>query len=290
MRAISVQNLNKTFKNTQALKNVSISIDQGEMVALIGASGSGKSTLIRHISGLIEGDRTSGDISVLSKKIQKAGKLDRNVRDVRAEIGVIFQQFNLVNRLSVLTNVLMGLLGQIPSWRGTFGFFTKEEKLLAMRALQRVGIDRFASNRASDLSGGQQQRAAIARAITQGAEVILADEPIASLDPASSRKVMNTLEKVNKEDGVTVLVTLHQVDYALRYCPRTIAMRHGEIVFDGESKLLTPDFLAELYGEESIELLNSSDSLELPKIDMKDKVARLPNVIGSVPKQVLETA
>lgn len=291
MRAISVENLSKTFKKNQALKNVSFTINSGEMVALIGASGSGKSTLIRHIGGLVEGDKDSGCVSVLGGEIQQAGKLGKNVRKIRSNIGVIFQQFNLVTRLSVLTNVLMGYLGQIPTWRGTLGLFTQDEKLRAMQALQRVGIEQFASNRASNLSGGQQQRAAIARAITQGAEVILADEPIASLDPASSRRVMNTLEKVNQEDGVTVLVTLHQVDYALRYCPRTIAMRNGEIVFDGDSKQLTPEFLTELYGDESIELLNSNDSLELPDRNTETQAANInKDVSQTIPAVALETA
>ncbi|WP_420548142.1 phosphonate ABC transporter ATP-binding protein [Curvivirga sp.] len=290
MRAISVENLNKTFKNNQALKNVSFTINSGEMVALIGASGSGKSTLIRHIGGLVEGDKNSGSITVLDGQIQQSGKLGKNVRKIRSNIGVIFQQFNLVNRLSVLTNVLMGYLGKIPAWRGTLGLFTQEEKLQAMQALQRVGIDQFATNRASNLSGGQQQRAAIARAITQGAEVILADEPIASLDPASSRRVMDTLEKVNKEDAVTVLVTLHQVDYALRYCPRTIAMRDGEIVFDGASKQLTPSFLTKLYGDESIELLNNDNSLELPDTNTETQAANIKDVIQPMPVAALETA
>ncbi|MFD2206549.1 phosphonate ABC transporter ATP-binding protein [Kiloniella antarctica] len=264
MVAIKVSSLSKTFqKGSKALNSIDFEIDEGEMVALIGASGSGKSTLIRHISGLMKSDVSGGEIEVLSQSIQINGKLSTGVRKARSEIGVVFQQFNLVNRLSVLTNVLIGLLGQIPTWRGTLGYFTQEEKGLAMQALGRVGIDHLHGQRSSTLSGGQQQRAAIARAITQGAKVILADEPISSLDPASARKVMDTLQDINKEDGVTVLVTLHQVDYALKYCPRTIAMREGEIVYDGPSERLTPQFLEQLYGDASLELLDSETQDDL---------------------------
>ncbi|WP_120495519.1 phosphonate ABC transporter ATP-binding protein [Kiloniella sp. EL199] len=263
MVAIKVSGLNKTFtKGKKALNSLDLQIDKGEMVALIGASGSGKSTLIRHISGLMKSDSDNSKIEVLDQTIQENGKLGRGVRSARSDVGVVFQQFNLVNRLSVLTNVLIGLLGQIPRWRGTLGLFTRAEKMVAMKALARVGIDNLAEQRSSTLSGGQQQRAAIARAITQGAQVILADEPIASLDPSSARKVMDTLENVNREDGVTVLVSLHQVDYALRYCPRTIAMRNGEIIFDGDSKRLTPKLLEQLYGDDSLELLGSKQQEE----------------------------
>ncbi len=254
MVAIKVSGLSKTFtQGKKALNSVDFHIEKGEMVALIGASGSGKSTLIRHISGLMKAD--AGKIEVHDNTIQENGKLGRGVRSSRSEIGVVFQQFNLVDRISVLTNVLVGLLGEIPTWRGTLGLFTQSEKMRAMQALARVGIANLSTQRSSTLSGGQQQRAAIARAITQGAKVILADEPIASLDPASARKVMDTLEVINKEDGVTVLVSLHQVDYALRYCPRTIAMRNGEIIYDGTSERLTPQFLEQLYGDDSLELL-----------------------------------
>lgn len=255
MLAIEISHLSKTFlPGKKALNGVNLEIKQGEMVALIGASGSGKSTLLRHIAGLIKADADGGKVEVFGASMQENGRIASGARKSRSKIGVIFQQFNLVTRLSVLTNVLMGLLGSVPLWRGTFGFFTVLEKKRAMMALQRVGIADHAVKRASNLSGGQQQRAAIARALTQGAELILADEPIASLDPASSKKVMNTLERINIEDNITVVVSLHQVDYALQYCPRTIAMRDGQVVFDGDSKQLTPAFLRELYGEESAEL------------------------------------
>ncbi len=275
MRAVDVNNLNKSFqKGRKALDGVTFHIEEGEMVALIGASGSGKSTLLRHVAGLIRGDEGSGEVSVLGSVMQKNGKIDRSARKIRSGVGVVFQQFNLVTRLSVLTNVLMGLLGKVPVWRGSIGYFLKEEKLRAMAALDRMGIADHAAKRASNLSGGQQQRAAIARALTQGARLILADEPIASLDPASSRKVMKSLKKINQEDGISVVVSLHQVDYATEFCPRTIAMRDGRIVFDGPSERLTPEFLKELYGEESAELFGDAPaSLEKPQAAIEDNLA-----------------
>ena len=157
-------------------------------------------------------------------------------------------------RLSVLTNVCLGLLGQIPSLRGTFARFSPDEKRRVMHALQRVGIAEHALKRGSELSGGQQQRAAIARTLVQGSEILIADEPIASLDPKSARRVMDILAELNRADGITILVSLHQVEYALIYCPRTIALRDGRVVYDGPSSRLTPAFLADLYGAESEEL------------------------------------
>ncbi len=231
---IRIQNLNKTFnREKQALRDVGLTVQDGEMVALIGASGSGKSTLIRHVAGLIQSDRGNTSVEVFGETMQADGKLAANVIELRRNIGVIFQQFNLVSRLSVLTNVLVGLLGRVPAWRGALALFTKTEKRIALQALERVGIAETALQRANTLSGGQQQRAAIARAMVQGAKVILADEPIASLDPASAKRVMETLKSINAEDGITVMVSLHQVEYARRFCPRTIAMRDGEIVYDG---------------------------------------------------------
>lgn len=254
--AIEVSDLDKTFrKGLKALDGVSLRIAQGEMVALIGASGSGKSTLLRHIAGLTAGNRDGGSVAVLGRTVQRNGRIARDCRSIRAEVGYVFQQFNLVDRLSVLTNVLLGTLGRIPRWRGSCALFTPAEKRRAMQALARMGIAGAAGQRASTLSGGQQQRAAIARALVQQAQVILADEPIASLDPASSARVMEALAGINREDGITVLVSLHQVDYAVKYCPRTIAMRDGQVVFDGPSTHLTPDFLHDLYGADSEELI-----------------------------------
>jgi phosphonate transport system ATP-binding protein len=256
--AVSVSSVTKSFSgDTVALKSVSLDIQPGEMVALIGASGSGKSTLIRHISGLLAADRgkSGGVIRVLGNDIQNNGKIASDIARTRTLIGVVFQQFNLVPRLSVLTNVLTGLLGRAPRLRTTLGVFTYHEKQQAMLALRRVGIEARARKRAMTLSGGQQQRAAIARTLVQGAKVILADEPIASLDPASAKRVMSILSEVNRHDGITILVSLHQVEYARRYCTRTIAMRDGEIVFDGASQDLTNNFLREIYGEAREELV-----------------------------------
>lgn len=254
VNAISIRNLSRSFGKKRALENVSLDIVEGEMVALIGASGSGKSTLMRHICGLEGGPGGSGRITVFGDPILADGKVSGRAREMRRNIGVIFQQFNLVNRLSVLSNVLLGSLGRIPSWRGTLGFFNGEEKKLAREALARVGIPEVAWQRASTLSGGQQQRAAIARTLVQQSEILLADEPIASLDPSSARRVMEVLAAVNR-DGITCVVSLHQVEYARRYCQRTIALRDGRVVFDGSSTQLTNQMLVELYGSNSEELI-----------------------------------
>ena len=260
--AIDVVGVSKCFRaGAPVLNNIGLTVASGEMVALIGASGSGKSTLIRAIAGLITIDRpdgraatVSGRISILGELMQTDGRICASAMRLRAHIGVIFQQFNLVPRLSVLTNACLGLLGRIPGWRGTLARFSTTEQQGAMRALARVGIAEQALKRGSELSGGQQQRAAIARTLVQGASMIIADEPIASLDPKAARRVMDTLAELNREDGITVLVSLHQVEYALSYCPRTIALREGRVVYDGPSTALTAGFLSELYGAESEEL------------------------------------
>jgi phosphonate transport system ATP-binding protein len=249
--AIQIERLSKTFGACCALRSLSLAVEEGEMVALLGASGSGKSTLLRHVSGLHRGDAGSGPLQVFGRTVQQNGRLARDVRASRAQIGMVFQQFNLVERSSVLTNVLAGLLHRTPWWRSLLHAFTAAERRAALRALDQVGIADHAYKRAAQLSGGQQQRAAIARALLQGARLLLADEPIASLDPESARRVMETLAQINREHGVTVVVSLHQVDYALKYCARTVALRAGEIVFDGPSVALTEPRLRELYGTEA---------------------------------------
>jgi phosphonate transport system ATP-binding protein len=261
---VEVRRVSKSFeRRTPILKGVSFSLRRGEMVALIGASGSGKSTLIRSIAGLVPIDKdppTNGNASQPSQIIlfghpmQRNGRIARSAQDLRVRTGVIFQQFNLVPRLSVLTNVCLGLLGRLPMMQGTFGRFTQDEKRRAIQAMNRVGIAEHALKRGSELSGGQQQRAAIARTLVQGAELIIADEPIASLDPTSARRVMDILADMNRQDGITVLVSLHQVEYALRYCPRTIALKAGEIVYDGPSSQITPALLSSIYGAETEDL------------------------------------
>lgn len=260
--AIRVRALAKTFGNgRKALDDVELEVRSGEMVALIGASGSGKSTLLRHIAGLMPADSGSGRVELHGRVVQERGRVARDIRKVRAEIGFVFQQFNLVERLPVLVNVLVGMLHRMPLWRSMLRWFNAEEKARAIDALRRVGIAECCWQRASTLSGGQQQRAAIARAMVQGARVVLADEPIASLDPESSRRVMDLLARVNREDGCTVLVSLHQVNVALKYCPRTIALHQGRVVYDGPSAALTPALLRDLYGAAADEILALGDAI-----------------------------
>lgn len=270
--AIEIRNLSKSFPCCKALQDVSLDIDCGEMVALIGASGSGKSTLLRHIAGFILADR--GQISVLSRLVQQGGKMAPNIRSLRAEIGFVFQQFNLVSRLPVITNVLTGLLYRTRLWRSLLMRFSVGERQQAMEALVAVGIEQSAWQRAATLSGGQQQRAALARCLVQGAKVILADEPIASLDPESSRKVMELLASMNRDRGCTVVVSLHQVEFALKYCPRTVALHRGAVVYDGPSAALTPALLGELYGSAAEELFGRM--LDSPAMRMPAPATRLP--------------
>lgn len=250
--AVEVRNLTKRFAGCLALDNVSISVAPGEMVALLGASGSGKSTLLRHLPGFIAAD--SGEIEVLGQPIQANGRIVKNIRDTRARIGFVFQQFNLVARLPVITNVLIGQLRRTNLWRSLLMRFSVPQRQQALEALVAVGIEQTAWQRAATLSGGQQQRAALARCLVQEARVILADEPIASLDPESSRKVMELLAKFNREHGCTILVSLHQVEFAIKYCPRTIALNAGKVVYDGPSSDLTPALLGDLYGTDAREL------------------------------------
>lgn len=258
--ALRIQQLNKHFANGKhALRDIDLTVQTGEMVALIGASGSGKSTLLRHVAGLVVADGDSQSlIEVEGQCVQQGGRIHRDIRKVRAQVGFVFQQFNLVDRLPVMMNVLVGMLHRMPKWRGWLRVFRPHERALALEALARVGIADCHAQRASTLSGGQQQRAAIARTLVQGAKVVLADEPIASLDPESSRKVMDILARINREDGSTVIVSLHQVDVAIKYCPRVIALHQGRVVYDGPSAALTPALLRELYGVQADEILGAS--------------------------------
>ncbi len=262
--AIKITHLSKTFSHCQALQDVSLAVDTGEMVALIGASGSGKSTLLRHIAGFVAAD--SGAITVMDRAVQHDGRIVPNIRSLRAEIGFVFQQFNLVNRLSVMTNVLIGLLYRTSLWRGLLMRFSLPDRQQALEALAAVGIEKTAWQRAATLSGGQQQRAALARCLVQGAKVILADEPIASLDPESSRNVMELLASMNRQHGCTVVVSLHQVEFALKYCTRTVALHQGRVVYDGPSSALTPQMLGELYGSAVDELFGKVE--ETPPLNI----------------------
>ena len=257
--AIRIERLTKTFGGgRRALDEVALTVMPGEMVALIGASGSGKSTLMRHMAGFVAADPQPGGIDILGRPIQRDGRIVREVRQIRRDIGFVFQQFNLVGRLPVITNVMVGMLARIPKWRSLFRIFKADELRAGLDALAQVGIDDYAFQRASTLSGGQQQRAAIARTLVQNARVILADEPIASLDPESSRRVMSLLTQINRTRKVAVVVSLHQVDVAMRYCPRVVALRHGKVVYDGPSATLTSAMLRDLYGTEADELLHDA--------------------------------
>jgi phosphonate transport system ATP-binding protein len=247
---LSVRNASKTFGQRLALDAVSVSLSAGEMVALIGPSGSGKSTLLRAISGLLTLDPGESRIEAFGETVQAGGRLSRRVREIRTRIGVVFQQFNLVGRLSLFTNVALGALGRVGPVRGLTGLWPAPVRTAAMAALARVGVADYAGQRAGTLSGGQQQRAAIARALVQQAELLLADEPVASLDPVAARRVLELLRGLNKVDGMTVLVTLHQVDYALRYCDRVVALKAGRLVYDGPPAGLSRERLVEIYGPE----------------------------------------
>jgi phosphonate transport system ATP-binding protein len=247
--------VSKTYGVRRALDGVNLTVERGEMVALIGPSGSGKSTLLRTLTGLVPADPGSGRVAALGAPVQADGRLSDNVRAIRTRVGFIIQQFNLIGRLSLFSNVMIGALGHVGFWRGLLGVWPRAEKTAAMAALARVGVADYAGQRANTLSGGQQQRGAIARTLAQRAEAILADEPVASLDPVSSRRVMEILQALNREDGITVLVTLHQVDYAVRYCRRVVALHAGKVVYDGPAEGLHRDLLIDIYGPEIDDVL-----------------------------------
>lgn len=247
---VSLRAVSKTFQARGALDGVSLEVRQREMIALIGASGSGKSTLLRAIAGLVVIDAGEGRIEAFGECVQANGRLGQKVRAVRIAMGFIFQQFNLIDRLSLFTNVCLGSLGRIGFWRGLLGLWPADTREAAMQALARVGVAEYAAQRAGTLSGGQQQRGAIARVLVQRAKLILADEPVASLDLVAARRVMTILRDLNADDGLTVLVTLHQVDYALRYCRRVVALKAGQVVYDGPPENLGRERLVDIYGPE----------------------------------------
>ncbi len=269
--AVRVTRACKTFNGTRrALQGVSMSVEQGERVALLGASGSGKSTLLRTLCGLETLDPDGGRIEVFGRELQCGGRLATGIRAQRREVGIIFQQFNLVGRLPVLTNVLTGLGAELPLWRAMLNRFSTTEQARALDALNAMGLSEQAFQRASTLSGGQQQRAAIARTLVQGARLLLADEPVASLDPESTRRVMDLLLALNREQGMTLIVSLHHVGLARRYCERVVALRDGQLVFDGPTSALSPHFLRELYGTAVDELLldeaSPSEAADVPSV------------------------
>lgn len=216
------------------------------MVVLLGASGSGKSTLLKHLIGAVVAD--SGSVSIHGQVVQQAGRLAKDIRAVRRQIGYVYQQFNLVPRLPVIVNVMIGLLHRVPLWRSIIRRFNAEETRLALDAMQTVGMAQFAWQRSSSLSGGQQQRAALARCLVQGARIIVADEPIASLDPESARKVLELFVTLNRDYGCTIIVSLHQVELARKYFPRTIALQTGAVVYDGPTSEFTQAAQDGIYG------------------------------------------
>jgi phosphonate transport system ATP-binding protein len=247
---VSLAKVTKSYGARRALDGVSLRLAQGEMAALIGPSGSGKSTLLRAAAGLMPVDPGEGRIEAFGELVQAGGRISGQVRKVRARIGFVFQQFNLVGRLDLFTNVALGLLGRIGPLRGLSGWWPGRDKVAVMAALQRVGLAEHAGQRADALSGGQQQRAAIARALVQQAKAVFADEPVASLDPVSARKVMELLCDLNRTEGIGVFVSLHQVDYALRYCRRIVALKSGKVVYDGPPAGLDRAALIDIYGPE----------------------------------------
>jgi phosphonate transport system substrate-binding protein len=271
---LEAKRLFRTYGTRKALNDVSFTVMPGEMVALIGPSGSGKSTLMRNATGLITTDSGTGEVNVLGIGVQKNGVLLPSVREARSRVGFVFQQFNLVGRLSLFQNVMLGALGRLPFWQGFFGRWPKADKERGMQALARVGVAEYAAQRANTLSGGQQQRGAIARALVQGAEAIFLDEPVASLDPVSARKVMELLQDLNEQDGVTVVVVLHQIDYAIKFCKRVVALKAGQIVYDGPPEGMQRDQLIEIYGAEYDEESGGAAPVEEKAPPLNDNTRR----------------
>lgn len=226
------------------LEGIDLTIQRGEFVVIVGSSGAGKSTLLRSINGLTP--LTAGEIEVAGVAVPR--RQGRELRRLRARIGMVFQDFRLVRRLSVLSNVLIGRVAYVPTWRSVLNLWPRAEVELAMSALERVGIVDKAYVRAGQLSGGQQQRVGIARALAQAPEVILADEPVASLDPVTSHQVMEDLLRINRELGITTIVNLHFLDLARRYGQRIIGLQQGKVVYDGSGSEVTDEDFRRIYG------------------------------------------
>lgn len=254
---IEFKNVYKTYPNGfTALKNVNLNIEQGEFVAIIGLSGAGKSTILRCINrmhDIQQGTLTVDDVDVESL----SGKA---LRRFRRKVGMIFQSFNLVSRSTVIKNVLTADVPDMPFWRVLFGIFTKEQKMRALESLDKVGILDKAYTRCDQLSGGQQQRVALARTLNQNPSIILADEPVASLDPVTARQVMSDFVRINKEYKITILLNIHHVDLALNYCDRVIGVRAGEIVFDGPASSITQEQLDKVYNGTAVPTTEKSDN------------------------------
>lgn len=249
---LKIQNLGKSFNSKSAISDVSLEIERGSFIGVIGRSGAGKSTLLRCLNRLNE--PSAGSITFDGLNITRLK--GQSLRDWRAKCAMIFQQFNLVGRMDVLHNVLMGRLNYVPSTRSLLQFWPKHDRAMAMSALEQFGIANLAAQRAETLSGGQQQRVAIARALLQQPSIILADEPIASLDPRNTKLVMDALQRINRHFGITVLCNLHSLDLARAYCGRLIGMSAGRVVFDGAPETLTEDVARELYGLEAGDVMD----------------------------------
>ncbi|RYL92659.1 phosphonate ABC transporter ATP-binding protein [Sporolactobacillus sp. THM19-2] len=242
---IEFRNISLTYPNGhRGLNHVNLKIDSGEFVVVVGLSGAGKSTLVRCINQLVK--PTEGELLINGKNTLRYR--EHELKHLRKNIGMIFQNYNLVNRMSVLRNVLTGRLGYTGTIRSMFGLFSQKDRELAFNSLKRIGIAEKAYSRADELSGGQQQRVSIARALTQQANIILADEPVASLDPPTSHVVMRDLKRINQEDGITTIVNLHFIDMAMEYADRIVGMRNGEIVFDGSVDTVSETTFEEIYG------------------------------------------
>ena len=244
---IKFERVNKVYPNgLHALKNISLEINQGEFVAIIGLSGAGKSTLLRTINRMH--DISEGSLTVDGEEVNSLK--GKELRKFRRKVGMVFQSFNLVTRTTVINNVLTSRVPDMPLWKSIIGLYSKEDKVIALEALDKVGILDKAYVRADQLSGGQQQRVALARTLAQKPEIILADEPVAALDPITATAVMDDFKKINKELNMSVLINSHHVDLALKYADRVIGIKAGEIVYDGPSKDVDSEVLKQIYGRE----------------------------------------
>ena len=244
---IKFDNVNKVYSNgLHALKNVSLEIKQGEFVAIIGLSGAGKSTLLRTINRMH--DISEGSLTVNGQEVNDLSGKD--LRKFRRKVGMVFQSFNLVTRTTVINNVLTSRVPDMPLWKSIIGLYSKEDKVIALEALDKVGILDKDYVRADQLSGGQQQRVALARTLAQKPEIILADEPVAALDPITAKQVMDDFKKINKELNMSVLINIHHVDLALKYADRVIGIKAGEIVYDGPATKVDSEVLKQIYGRE----------------------------------------
>jgi phosphonate transport system ATP-binding protein len=243
---LQIERISKAFERVCAVENVSFGIDRGQFVGVIGRSGAGKSTLLRLVNRLTE--PSSGRIWRDGTEVTALH--GRRLRDWRRRCAMVFQQFNLVSRLDVLNNVLMGRLAYAPAWQSLTKLWSREDRLIAMAALDQFGLAGLAAQRAQNLSGGQQQRVAICRALVQEPDIVLADEPVASLDPENTRLVMEALRRINRHYGVTVVCNLHSVELARAYCDRLIGMAVGRVVFDDVPARLTDAAAREVYGTE----------------------------------------